>query len=229
MRFLRLVTQWLATACPFCPSLFMLSPTALPLPYQRATTAQRAQVLHYLQARLVHHFPNLPERVLARALDEFRPDLWYTGDQVALAPLELWQFVHHVAASAECPGLDPPIIDPSTRCLTQYVLHSSELVVWLLPELEASVRPCGPRLLTLLRRLTQPPLVAHQLIQAWRWDVPGGLALPCGIPGGGPAPDSPEVHQRLLALEQAGNGRFPPETCQHTAGVSPLGGPREGH
>jgi hypothetical protein len=168
----------------------MLSPTASPLPYQQATNAQRAQVLHYLQARLVHHFPTLPERaqarVLARALDEFRPDLWYTGDQVTLAPPELWQFVHHVAASAECPRLDPPIIDPSIRCLTQYVLHSSELVVWLLPELEASGRPCGPRLLTLLRCLTQPPLVAQQLIQAWRWDVPGGPALPHGIPGGGP-------------------------------------------
>jgi len=92
------------------------------------------------------------------------------------------------------------------------VLHNSELVVWLLPELEAAGGPCGPRLLTLLRRLTQPPLVAQQLIQAWRWDVPGGPALPRGIPGGGPAPDSPEVHRRLLALEQAGFGRLPLET-----------------
>lgn len=211
----------------------MLSPTVSPLPYQQATTAQRAQVLHYLQARLVHHFPTLPERarapILARALDEFRPNLWYTGDQVALAPLELWQFVHHVAASAGLPGLDPPIFDPSTRDLIQYVLHSSELVVWLLPELETSDRPCGPRLLTLLRRLTQPPLVAQQLLQAWRWDVPGGPALPLGIPGGGPAPDSPEVHQRLLALEQAGSGRFTPEIYQQTAGAPPLGSPREGH
>lgn len=194
----------------------MLPPIALPLPYQRATTAQRVQVLHYLQARLVHHFPTLPERarthVLTRALDEFRPDLWYTGDQVALAPLELWQFVHHVAASAECPVLDPPLYDQSTQCLMQYVLHSSELVVWLLPELEASGRPCGPRLLALLRRLTQPPLVAQQLLQAWRWDVPGGPALPLGIPGGGPAPDSPEVHQRLLALEQAASNLSPLET-----------------
>ena len=194
----------------------MLSPTASPLPYQQATTVQRAQVLHYLQARLVHHFPTLLEsaraRVLARALEEFRPDLWFTGDQVALAPLELQQFVHHVAASAEIPALDPPIHDQASQCLMQYVLHGSELVVWLLPELEASDRPCGPRLLTLLRRLTRPPLVAHQLSQAWRWDVPGGPALPRGIPGGGPAPDSPEVHRRLLALEQAGIGRLPVET-----------------
>jgi hypothetical protein len=194
----------------------MLSPTASPLPYQQATAAQRAQVLHYLQARLVHHFPTLPERarahVLARALDEFRPDLWYTGDQVTLAPLELRQFVHHVTASAELPVLDPPVYDPSTRPLVQYVLHNSELVVWLLPELEAAGRPCGPRLLTLLRRLTQPPSVAHQLIQAWRWDVPGGPALPRGIPGGGPAPDSPEVYRRLLALEQAASNLPLPET-----------------
>ena len=194
----------------------MLSPTASPLPYRQATTAQRAQVLHYLQARLVHHFPTLPERarapVLTRALDEFRPDLWYTGDQVALAPLALRQFVHHVAASAQLPALDPPVYDPATQCLMQYVLYSSELVVWLLPELEAAGGPCGPRLLTLLRRLTQPPLVAQQLIQAWRWDVPGGPALPHGIPGGGPAPDSPEVHQRLLALEQAACNLPPPET-----------------
>lgn len=211
----------------------MLSPTASPLLYRQATTAQRAQVLHYLQARLVHHFPTLPERararVLTRALAEFCPDLWYTGDQVALAPLELRQFVQHVAASAEIPALDPPLYDQSTQCLMQYVLHSSELVVWLLPELEAASSPCGPRLLTLLRRLTQPPLVAQQLLQVWRWDVPGGPALPHGIPGGGPAPDSPEVHQRLLALEQAGSGRFPPETGNQTAGVPPLGGPREGH
>jgi hypothetical protein len=190
----------------------MLSPTASPLPYRQATTAQRAQVLHYLQVRLVKHFPTLSERVLARALDEFRPDLWYTGNQVALAPLELWQFVHHVAASAELPVLDPPILDPSTREMTQYVLHNSELVIWVLPELEASDRPCGPRLLALLRRLTQPPLVAQQLIQAWRWDVPGGPALPHGIPGGGPAPDSPEVSRRLLALEQAARNLPQPET-----------------
>jgi hypothetical protein len=191
----------------------MLSPTASSLPYRQATAAQRAQVLHYLQARLVHHFPTLPERarahVLARALDEFRPDLWYTGNQVTLAPLELQQFVHHVAASAELPALDPPVYDPSTRSLVQYVLHSSELVVWLLPELEAANSPCGPRLLTLLRRLTQPPLVAQQLLQAWRWDVPGGPALPLGIPGGGPAPDSPEVSRRLLALEQVAS-KLPP-------------------
>ena len=194
----------------------MIFPTASPLSYRQATTAQRAQALHYLQARLVHHFPTLPERarapVLARALDEFRPDLWFTGDQVRLAPLELWQFVHHVAASAEIPALDPPIYDHSTQCLMQYVLHNSELVVWLLPELEAANSPCGPRLLALLRRLTQPPLVAQQLVQAWRWDVPGGPALPLGIPGGGPAPDSPEVSRRLLALEQAVHNLPPPET-----------------
>jgi hypothetical protein len=194
----------------------MLSPTASPLPYQRATTAQRLQVLHYLQARLVQHFPALSgyalARILTRALDEFRPDLWYTGEQVALDPVELQQFVNHVAASAEFPVLDPPILDPSTRDLTQYVLHNSELVVWVLPELEASDRPCGPRLLALLRRLTQPPLVAQQLIQTWRWDVPGGPALPLGIPGGGPAPDSPEVYRRLLALEQAASNLPPPET-----------------
>lgn len=194
----------------------MPSPTASPLPYQRATTAQRTQVLHYLQVRLAQHFLTLSgcalARILTRALDEFRPDLWYTGDQVALDPVELRQFVQHVAASAEFPGLDPPILDPSTRDLTQYVLHSGELVVWVLPELEASNSPCGPRLLALLRRLTQPPLVVQQLIQAWRWDVPGGPALPRGIPGGGPAPGSPEVYQRLLALEQAGLGLLPPET-----------------
>lgn len=194
----------------------MLSPTTSPLAYQQATAAQRAQLLHYLQARLVQHFPALSgwalARILIRALDELRPDLWYTGDQVALDPVELQQFVNHVAASAECPGLDPPILDSSTRELTQYVLHNGELVVWVLPELEASGWPCGPRLLALLRRLTQPPLVAQQLIQAWRWDVPGGPALPLGIPGGGPAPGSPEVHRRLLALEQACFGRFPLET-----------------
>jgi hypothetical protein len=190
----------------------MVSPTASPLPYQRATSAQRTQALHYLQGRLAQHFPTLAASALRRALDEFRPDLWYTGDQVALAPLELRQFVQHVAASAVLPVLDPPIYDPSTRYLAQYALYSSELSVWLLPELEASGQPCGPRLLALLRRLLQPPLVAQQLIQAWRWDVPGGPTLPLGVPGGGPAPGSPEVHQRLLALEQANGGYSPLET-----------------
>jgi hypothetical protein len=193
----------------------MLSSTASPLPYQQATTAQRAQVLLYLQTRLVHHFPTLPERVrthvLTRALDEFRPDLWYTSDQVALAPPELRQFVQHVASSAELPMLDSPIYDQSTRHLVQHVLYTSELAVWLLPELENGSSPCGPRLLALLRRLTQPPLVAEELIQAWRWDVPGGPALPPGVPGGGPAPGSAEVYQRLLALQQAGRSLFLPE------------------
>lgn len=192
----------------------MLNPTPSPLPYQQATTSQRAQVLHYLQARLVHHFPALPEparaRVLARALEEFRPDLCLSGQQVVLAPPDLRQFVQHVAASAEVPLLDPPVYDAATLPLVQYVLHNSELVGWLLPELEASGRPCGPRLLTLLRSLTRPPLVAEQLIQAWRWDVPGGPALPLGLPGGGLAPDSPEVHRRLLALELAAHPLSPP-------------------
>lgn len=176
-------------------------PTSSSLPYQQATTAQRAQVLHYLQARLVYHFPTLPERararVLTRALAEFCPDLWYTGDQVALPP----------------PGAMPIRAARGGQCLMQYTLHNRELFVWVLPELEASDSPCGPRLLTLLRRVMQPPLVAQQLRQAWRWDVPGGPALPLGIPGGRPAPDSPEVHQRLLALEQAGFGRLPLETA----------------
>jgi hypothetical protein len=144
----------------------MPSPTASPLAYQDATSAQRTQVLHYLQVRLAQHFPTLPAHVLARALDEFRPDLWYTGDEVALAPPELRQFVQHVAASAELPVLDPPIYDPSTRHLAQHVLYTSEMAVWLLPELEDAGRPCGPRLLALLRRLTRPPLVAEELIQA---------------------------------------------------------------
>jgi hypothetical protein len=191
----------------------MSTSTASPQPYQQATTAQRAHLLHYLQARLVHHFPTLPERarprVLTRALNEFRPDLWLTGEQLALDSLTLGQFVQHVAASADLPALDPPVYDACTRPLVQYVLHSSELVGWVLPELEASGQPCGPRLLLLLRHLAHPPLVARHLIQAWRWDVPGGPALPPGLPGGGPAPDSPEVHRRLLALELAANHLLP--------------------
>ncbi|MDJ0368068.1 hypothetical protein QMK33_23250, partial [Hymenobacter sp. H14-R3] len=156
----------------------MFFSTTLSLPYQQATSAQRTQVLHYLQLRLAHHFPTLSERTLTRALDEFSPELWYTAGQVSLDPVELQQFVHHVATSVGFAGLDPPILDPATRDLTQYVLHSSELVVWLLPELEAGTRSCGPRLMALLRRLTRPPLVAQQRIQAWRWDVPGGPGLP---------------------------------------------------
>ena len=68
---------------------------------------------------------------------------------------------------------------------------------------------------------TRPPhLAAEQLIQAWRWDVPGGPALPLGVPGGGPASDSAEVLQRLLALEQASRGLLLPET-EPPLGASP--------
>jgi hypothetical protein len=84
-----------------------------------------------------------------------------------------------------------------------YVLYNSGLVVWLLPELEANGSPCGPRLLTRLRRLTPQPLVAQQLIQAWRWDVLRGR---------------PEVYRRLLALEQAANNLPHRKPAKHWLG-----------
>lgn len=178
----------------------MLSPTASSLSFTQATAAQRAQVLHYLQTRLRYHFPTLPERVFARALAEFRPDLLLTDTRLALHCHDLTQLVQYLAASPELPLLDPPIHGPWALDLSQYALHLSELAIRALVELasEFSGR-CNPHLWQLLRRLAQPYPLAEQVVQAQRWDLPGSPRLPPGIPGG-PAPGSPVIEHLLQQL-----------------------------
>jgi hypothetical protein len=179
----------------------MVSPTASPLPFAQATATQRAQVLQYLQTRLRHHFPTLPEQAFARALAEFRPGLLFTDTRLALHYHDLTQLVQYLAASPELPLLDPPIHGPWALDLAQYVLHLSELTGRTLVELasERSGR-CGPHLWQLLRLLTRPYPLAEQVVQAQRWDLPGSPRLPSGISGGGSTPGSLVIEHLLQQL-----------------------------
>lgn len=176
----------------------MLSPTSLS--FAQATAAQRTQLLQYLQIRLRHHFPTLPERAFARALAEFRPDLLLTNTRLALPHHDLTQLVQYLAASPELPLLDPPIYGPWALDLAQYALHLSELAVRALVELASELSGrCNPHLWQLLRYLAQPYSLAEQVVQAQRWDLPGSPRLPPGI-SGSPAPGSPVVERLLQQL-----------------------------
>ncbi len=169
----------------------MSSPTASPIPYAQATTAQRTQALHYLRARLQLYFPTLPERAFARLVQEFQPALLLTEAQVALPYSEFTQLVQYLGHAPELPLLDPLFYGPTALKLAQYELHTSELAVGVLPELTRTpATPCGPRLGALLRRLARPYRLAEQVVQAQRWDLPSSPRLPLGIPGGGSAPGS---------------------------------------
>lgn len=203
-----LATQRQAPACPspFSYWFSMVSPTAGLLPYAQATATQRAQALHYLQARLRLHFPTLPARVFLRTLAEFRPALLLTGTQVALPHPELTQLVQYLGHAPELPLLNPPLYGRPALELAQYVLHTSELAVGALTELAcAPAARCGPHLGALLRRLARPYPLAEQVVQAQRWDLPGSPRLPPGIPGGGPAPGSPVVERLLQQLVPLAN------------------------
>ena len=179
----------------------MFSPTALLLPYAQATTTQRTQILRYLQGRLQRHFPSLSERAFVRLVQEFRPALLLTGAQVTLPYPELTQLVQYLGHAPELPLLDPPFYCPTALELAQYVLHTSELTVGTLPELARALGTrCGPLFGALLHRLARPCLLAEQVVQAQRWDLPGSPRLPPGIPGGGPAPGSPVVEHLLQQL-----------------------------
>lgn len=184
----------------------MVSPPASPLPYAQATAAQSAQALHHLQARLRRHFPTLPERSFARVLAEFRPDFLLTPTQVAFAPLDLTQLVQALASASELPLLDPPLYGQPALALAQHSLRTSDLAVRTLVELVAQPSG-GGQLVALLRRLTTYHPLAEQVVQAWRWDVPSSPALPPGLLGGGPTPDSRAVDQllRQLALREPGS------------------------
>jgi hypothetical protein len=182
----------------------MYSHPASLLPYAQATETQRAQALHYLQARLRLHFPTLLERAFGRALEEYRPALLLTETQVSLAFPELTQVVQHLAGAPELPLLDPPIYGWPALELAQHILYTSELAVSALTELASeSAARYGPRLGELLRRTALSYLLAEQVVQAHPWGLPGSPRLPTGIPGGGPAPGSPTVEyllQRLFPL-----------------------------
>jgi hypothetical protein len=100
----------------------MFSLPASPLPYTQATATQRAQTLHYLQARLRWHFPTLPERAFGRALAEFQPALLLTATQVSLLFPDLTQLVQYLAGAPELPLLDPPIYGRPALELAQHIL-----------------------------------------------------------------------------------------------------------
>lgn len=179
----------------------MFSPPASRLPYAQATPAQRAQVLHYLQARLQLHFPTLPTRSFTRALAEFQPDLLSTGPRLTLPAQQLSQLVQYLGEAPELPWLTPPLYGPWALELAQYLLHSSELNAAAIVALAAAGRaPCAPPLWALLHWLATPPPLAQRIVQAHRWDLPGAPPLPFGRPGGGPAPGSPALAQLLRQL-----------------------------
>ncbi|AMR29534.1 hypothetical protein A0257_22175 [Hymenobacter psoromatis] len=178
----------------------MLPLTTSLLPYAQTTATQQAQVLRYLQARLRLHFPTLPTRAFARALDEFRPNLLLTGSHLTLARQDLTQLVQYLASAPELPLLNPPLYGLPALELAQYVLFTSELAASALTELATQSVHCGPKLGSLLRRITAPHPLAEQVVQAQRWDLPGSHWLPPGVPGGGPAPGSPEAERLLKKL-----------------------------
>jgi hypothetical protein len=127
----------------------MSSLLSSPLPYAQATASQRAQLGHYLQARLQRHFPTLPARAFDRTLAEFRPVLWFIGAQVTLTPGDLLQLVQYLGHSPELPLLDPPLFCRPALVLAQYTLLTSELTVGVLTELVGTRRAAaahGPAL-----------------------------------------------------------------------------------
>lgn len=123
-----------------------------------------------------------------------------TGGQVALSAEALTQFVQYLADAPELVPLDPPIYGPAARYLAQRQLYWAELAVWALPELEATPAACGPRVYALIQGLTQAHGVAETVVQALAWGPHIGQPLPPGLPGGGPAPGSVAVQQRLQKL-----------------------------
>lgn len=177
--------------------------------YAQATPQQRVQALAYLRHRLRFHFPALADHTWADALLLFQPDLQVTNDQVWFTDQTLKELVHYLGDSPELPVLDPPLYAPPTLYLAQQYLHAAELAVWALVELETLGSGSCPRLYALVCYLARGNHVAEQVVQARRWGLAFGRPLPPGVPGGGPAPGSPEVERRLLHLRQAGSSKTP--------------------
>lgn len=180
--------------------------------YRQATPQQQALAQASLRQRLHQQFPLLADRTWADALALLQPDLQVANDQVRFTYQDLTELVQYLGDSLELPVYAPPYYAPPTLYLAQQYLHVAELAVWALAELEALGTGNSPRLYALVSYLARGNHVAEQVVQARRWGVAVGRPLPPGVPGGGPAPGSPAVHQRLLALEPASRGRFPPET-----------------
>lgn len=174
----------------------MFSSFASPLPYAQATPAQRAQLLRYLQDRLRPHFPTLPERSFTRALAEFQPPLLLTSTRTSLPDPDLLQFAQYLAWAPELPLLDPPLFGPWALELAQYILHLNELLARTLTELAAQPITGDLQHESLLRHVTQPHPLAERIVQAQRWDLPGGPRLPPGDPGTDPVPSSPASEHR---------------------------------
>ena len=155
--------------------------SALRLPYAQASMAQRELLLTYLRQRLRYHFPTLSPAAWLRALFEFQPILVLTDmTTVTLDEVELRQLVQHLAGQPELSLLDPQIYGLPALYLAQRWLRSQELLATTQPELETF--PKGPRLNALLTDLSQPYLLAEQVIQAWRWDLSTSPPLPTGLP-----------------------------------------------
>jgi hypothetical protein len=138
---------------------FSAQPTGVRLPYHQATATQRALAVDHLQQRLGSHFPTLRASTWSQALAEYQPDLWLTGQAVALAETALTQLAQHLAAAPEFPVLDPPLYGLPALHLAQHSLQTSELATWAIGEIAASATACGPRLYALLCRLAWPILV----------------------------------------------------------------------
>jgi hypothetical protein len=180
-------------------------PTGVRLPYQQATAAQRALAVDHLQQRLRTHFPALRASTWSQALAEYQPDLWLTGQAIALAETDLTQLAQHLAAAPELPLLNPPLYGLPALHLAQHSLQTSELVAGAIGEVAASATTCGPRLYALLRCLAHPSPLAEQVVQAWCWNLASAPPLPPGIPGGRSVTDSAEIEQLLCRIKASGN------------------------
>lgn len=174
-----------------------------PLPYRQATPAQRAQALHALRQRLQPHFPALPARSFARALDELGPDLWLRPAPLHFAPHDLTQLVQLLAASPELPLLDPPLYGLPALGLAQRSLRTSALAGRAVAELVAQRTRCGPHLYALVQGLAAYDPLAERVVQAWPWHLASSPPLPRARPGTGPAPGSPELVRCLHQLAAA--------------------------
>lgn len=176
-------------------------PTGVRLSYQQATAAQRALAVNHLRERLGSHFPALRASTWSQALAEYQPDLWLTGQAIALAETALTQLAQHLAAAPELPVLDPPLYGLPALHLAQHSLQTSELAVGAIREVSASAMPCSPRLYALLRRLAHPSPLAEQVVQAWCWNLASAPLLPPGIPGGRSTLSSLEIEQLLCRID----------------------------
>jgi len=187
----------------FYYSITMLFPTASPLSYAQATSAQQSQALLALRQQLRYHFPTLPERAFAHALAEFDPELLFHQEQPRFSYPELTQLIQLLDASPELPLLDPPRYGLPALRMAQHSLRTSELAVRALAELLAQRTRCGSHLYALLQRLVYLYPLAEQVVQAWSWNLPSSPALPLVTSRETAVPSSREVTHYLQQLAAA--------------------------